>query len=234
MGNSILALVLDRLRQEGFRADVAYPGQKFPQITGTVAAVHIGRADGMEVTVEVSIICPAAMGGTQCELEALRAAEVLRQAGAACIQAGCSYEEVSRTYLVPIHATFMTSSGEEEGSVGLGFTVYVNGQKQPNAIAFSEEELTGCQAEFVSGEAMPVGTRRGSCLWQIQLEELIPAGAAEAAEGVGNFDLRVETQLKTETYSGCDWTSIRREFTGEGLRRIRRGIALGRKEEANG
>ena len=41
MGISILEQVLYRLRNEEFLADVAYPGQKFPQITKTVAAVHI-------------------------------------------------------------------------------------------------------------------------------------------------------------------------------------------------
>ena len=41
MGFSILDLVLDQLRQAGFQADVAYPGQKFPAISQPVAAVHI-------------------------------------------------------------------------------------------------------------------------------------------------------------------------------------------------
>ena len=66
MGYSILELVLRRLREEGFTADIAYPGQKFPQISQTVAAVHIDKVDraNLTVTMEVSIICPAAMGGT--------------------------------------------------------------------------------------------------------------------------------------------------------------------------
>ena len=40
MGYSILELVLRRLRQAGFRADVAFPGQQFPQIQDTVATVQ--------------------------------------------------------------------------------------------------------------------------------------------------------------------------------------------------
>ena len=108
MGYSILELVLQRLREEGFSADIAYPGQKFPQITEAVAAVHIEQVDraNLTVTLEVSIVCPAAMGGTACEVEALRATEVLRWAGAVCVQRGCTYDGVAQVYMVPILATF--------------------------------------------------------------------------------------------------------------------------------
>ena len=53
MGYSILELVLRRLREDGFTADIAFPGQKFPQISDTVAAVHIEKVDraNLEVTV---------------------------------------------------------------------------------------------------------------------------------------------------------------------------------------
>ena len=75
MGYSILELVLRRLREDGFTADIAFPGQKFPQIDDTVAAVHIEKVDraNLEVTVEINILCPASMGGTVCEMKALRA-----------------------------------------------------------------------------------------------------------------------------------------------------------------
>ena len=39
MGMSILDLVLMKLKQYGFTADVAFPGQKYPAISDTVAAV---------------------------------------------------------------------------------------------------------------------------------------------------------------------------------------------------
>ena len=80
MGYSILELVLRRLREEGFAASVAYPGQVFPQITETVAAVHIEKVDraNLTVTIEITMVCPASMGGTRCEMDALRATEILR------------------------------------------------------------------------------------------------------------------------------------------------------------
>lgn len=233
MGISILELVLRRLRQKNFTADVAYPGQKFPQIAEPVAAVHIAKVDRarLEVTVEVNIVCPGSMGGTACEVEALRATEVLRWSGAVCVQSGCSYDGVAQVYVVPILATFTAVTEADDCVVGPGFYVYINELQQYYAVSFSEEELTGCQAEFVMGESDPAGVSRGSRLWQIQLEELIPAGSPESAEPTGEFELRVVTDLKTETYYHCDWTSIRREFTKDGLRKIRRGFAMLREEK---
>ncbi len=233
MGISILELVLLRLREEGFAADVAYPGQKYPQISGTVAAVHIEKVDraNLTVTVEVSILCPAAMGGTACEVEALRATEALRWSGAVCIQNGCSYDGVSQVYVVSILATYTCITGEDDCTIGPGFSVYVANIYQRNAVSFSETELRGEEADYAMGQAAPVGVIPGNLGWEITLEELIPAGSPETAEPAGAFAVKVETDVKTEIYNHCRWTSIRREFTRQGLRRIRKGIALERLEE---
>jgi spore coat polysaccharide biosynthesis predicted glycosyltransferase SpsG len=42
--------------------------------------------------------------------------------------------------------------------------------------------------------------------------------------------VKILTDQKTEVYSGCRFTTIRREFTKQGLRRIRKGVALSREE----
>lgn len=233
MGISILELVLRRLRQENFTADVAYPGQKFPQITEPVAAVHIEKVDrsSLTVTVEVNIICPASMGGTACEVEALRATEVLRWAGAVCVQNGCTYDGVSQVYVVSILATFTCITEEDDCVLGPGFTVHINEVRQYYAVSFSEEERSGVQAEYVMGQSAPAGISQGSVLWYIQLEELIPAGSPETVEPEGTFQLKIETDVKTEVYYHCRWTSIKREFTREGLRRTRNGVSMLRQEE---
>lgn len=233
MGISILEWVLRCLREENFKADIAYPGQKFPRITEPVAAVHIEKVDraNLAVTVEVSIICPASLGGTTCEVEALRATEALRWSGAVCVQNGCTYDGVAQVYVVSIMATFTCITEEDSCTLGPGFYAYINDIIQPDVVAFSEEEVPGYQLEYATGEYAPVGISRGSCQWTIHLEELIPAGTPESAEPAGEFRLKIATDLKTEVYSGCRWTSIQREFTKEGLRRIRRGVALNREEE---
>lgn len=232
MGISILELVLRRLRQAGFNADVAFPGQKYPRVTEPVAAVHIEKVDraGMTVTVEVSILCPAAMGGTACELEALRATEALQWAGAVCIQNGCSYDGIAQVYVVQILATFMGVTEADTFYRGPGFEVYLEDVIQADAVAISVEEIPGKQPEYSMGEGAPSDYYPGASLWNITLEEQISSGSPEPREPDGEFTLKVVSMLKTELYSGCRWNSVYREYTKAGLRRVRKGVARKREE----
>lgn len=233
MGYSILELVLRRLREENFVADVAFPGQKYPLISETVAAVHIEKVERskLSVTVEVNIISPATVGGAACELEALRATEILRWSGAVCVQSGCTYDGISQVYVVSILATFTGITEKDDCIIGPGFAVYINEILQPYAICVTGEEEPGYQAEYVMGESLPAGASQGSQLWNIQLEELIPTGSPETVEPAGAFQMKIVTEVKTEIYYHCRWTSIKREHTQEGLRRIRKGISMLREEE---
>lgn len=228
MGISILELVLRRLRQANFTADVAYPGQKFPEITEPVAAVHIEKVDRsqMTVTVEVSIICPASLGGTSCEVEALRATNALRWAGAVCVQNGCTYDGVSQVYIVSVLATFTGITEEDSCTLGPGFLIYINERFQSHVTKFAEEEVLEREAEFSTGESAPIGISQGKHYWKITMEELIPAGNGEVADPVEPFQLRLESDAVIETYYHCKWTSIQRSFTREGLHRVRKGIAM--------
>lgn len=236
MGYSILELVLRRLRQAGFRADAAYPGQKYPQIGETVATAHIEKVDraNLTVTMEVSIISPAATGGTACEVEALRATEILRWAGAVCVQNGCTYDGVSQVYVVSILATFTGTTDESACVIWPGFYCYVNGNLQRFAVNIHIEELTGRQVECSMGEPTPMGVSEGCRYWTIELEEVIPAGSAVSAEPGWDFTLRLITDEKTEEFSPCNWISTRREYSKAGLRRIHKGVALSRKEITDG
>lgn len=232
LGNSILGLVVQKLREGNIAADTGYPGQKFPAITGPVAAVHLEKVDraNQTVTVEVDILCPASLGGAGCELEALRATELLHRAGAACIQSGCSYDGAGQVYAVAIQATFTASATAGGYAMGPGFTVFIAEEQQPWAAAFSSEETAQNEVQYGMGESEPVGISSGSRLWEITLEEQIPTGAEEAPEPDADFNLKIVTDSKTEIYTGCRWVSLRREFSGAGLRRIRRGIAMSREE----
>ena len=232
MGISILELVLRRLREENFLADVAFPGQKYPKITEPVAAVHIEKVDrsNLSVTVEVNIICPAELGGTYCEVEALRATEVLRWAGATCIQNGCEYDGLAQVYLVSVLATFTCITEADDCVLGPGFRVYQEGILQPFTVSFQAEQDIDVAAQYEMGEDAPIGIRKGKWLWTLRLEELIPAGNLEAKDPEGTFEIRVESDTVTEVYYHCRWTSVRREFTRQGLRRIRTGISMLRQE----
>ena len=232
MGYSILELVLRRLREDGFTADIAYPGQMFPQVSEPVAAVHIEKVDraNLEVTVEVSIICPASMGGTACEVQALRATEVLRWAGAVCVQNGCTYDGIAQVYVVSVLATFTGVTEAEDCTVWQGFYCYVDGLLHRFVVGFTAVQETGGKAEYVIGEANPIGTSLGANAWELRVEELIPVGSPEFDSPSEPCAVKIVTEQKTEVYSGCRWISVRREFTKQGLRRIRTGIALTREE----
>ena len=233
MGISILEQVLRRLRNAEFQADVAYPGQKFPQITKTVAAVHIEKVDraNMTVTLEVNIITPASLGGTTCELEALRATEVLQWDGAVCIQNGCSYDGSSQVYVVTVLATYTCVTEADSCTLGPGFGVYINDNYLPFVISFAEEEVRDHTAVFSMGEPTPVGISLGSRIWNITLEERILPGSPEVPEPAGAFKLRIERPAGIETFYHCRWNSIRREMDQSGLRRIRTGISMLREVE---
>ena len=236
MGNSILELVLRRLRQAGFRADAAYPGQKYPQIGETVATAHIGKVDrnNLTVTMEVSIISPAATGGTACEVEALRATEILRWSGAVCIQNGCVYDGVSQVYVVSILATFTGTTDENACVIWPGLYCSLDGILQRFAPHVRIEEVTGRQVEFATGEAVPAGVSEGCHYWNIELEEVIPAGSSVSAEPETGFVMKFVTDDKTEEFSGCVWQTTSRAYSKEGLHRIHRGVALARKEVTDG
>lgn len=232
MGFSILDLVLDQLRQAGFQADVAYPGQKFPSISQPVAAVHIERVDraALTVTVSVNVLCPASQGGTACEVVALRVTETLRWTGAVCVQNGCRYDGVAQVYAVEVLATFTGIAEEDNCTIWPGFYIYINDVLHRFVTAFSEEEQTGAAASYAMGESRAQGIRSGKRERTLYLEERIPAGSPELDMPEGVFRLKIVTNQKSHCYTGCRWGSIQREFTQQGLRKVCRGIALGREE----
>lgn len=233
MGISILEMVLRLLRQEDFTADIAYPGMKYPVLTEPVVAVHLEKVDrsSLEVTVEVTIICPAFLGGTTCELEALRATEVLRWNGAKCIQHGCSYDGLAQVYQVSVMATFTGITEEDSCTIGPGFTVHLSGIYHPYAIGFTATETADHAACYEMGETAPIGLSPGSTLWKLELEELIPAGSPEAEQPADLFELKLTTEIQTEHYYHCRWTSVKREFTRDGLRKTRVGYAMSKEVE---
>lgn len=236
MGHDRLEQVLTLLRQAGFSAEAAYPGQSIPLLTKAVAAAYIHKVDSaaLTVTVGVTVLCPARLGGSTCEVEALRATDALCAAGAMCVQSGCTFDRASQNYAVEILASFSEAGTGSTAESPAYFSVYMDGIQQTCAVAFREEEKSGCQAEYITGESLPRAISAGSRLWTIRLEEQFPLGTAEPAEPEDSFTLVVKTAGKTETYSGCRWTAITREFSQSGLHRVRTGIALRREEVSNG
>lgn len=231
MGYSILELVLRRLREEGFTASAAYPGQVFPEITDTVATVHIDQVNRSEltVTIEVTMVTPASMGGNRCEMDALRATEILRWSGAVCVQQGCRYDGAAQVYMVSILATYTGVTDEDSCVIWPGFYCYVDDRYHRYAVDFQSEQTLDTQLVHGMGAASALGCQPGKESWKIRLEELIPAGSDEIQEPEGEFEVKVISDLITETFTGCRWTSVQRQRSRQGLRRIRSGYALSRE-----
>jgi hypothetical protein len=170
------------------------------------------------------------MGGTACEVKALEATEVLRWAGAVCVQRGCTYDGIAQVYVVSVLATFTGVTEADDCTVWPGFYCYVDNQLHRFAIGFTAVQQTGAAAQYVIGEAVPVGTSLGTTAWEIELEELIPVGSPEIENPSEPCVVKIVTDQKTEVYSGCRWITVRREFSKQGLHRIRAGVALLREE----
>ena len=236
MGALILNKVQDALEIAGFSVNTAFPGQKYPQIREMAAAVHMEKMDGtsQEMTVEVDILCPAAMGGTVCEYQAFQATEALTSVGARCIQNGCVYHASTNTFCVTIHATFSGNTQSEDGTIGLGFQVYINNVLQPHATGFVSNKETDNKVIYTVGTTLPEDSTAGPFLHTFQLDELIPIGETSPEDHMDTFTIRVETENTVERFFACRWNSVRQEYTKAGMKRIRKGIARIREEISNG
>lgn len=228
MEQSILSLVVQTLRSAGFAADCAYPGCMTAPPAKSVAAVHIHKVDraALTVTVDVRIVSPAAHGGTACELDALRATEVLNTMGASCVQNGCQYDSIARIYSVSILASFNCVTQADSCILGPGFSVKIQGIAIEFASMFSAEKCVDTQCFHEMGENEIAAIRRGEWTWKLILEERIPPGFVEPIQNVENFTLQLQKQNgMVEFYQGCYWTSEKKSYTREGIYRVRVGFA---------
>lgn len=228
MGNDILNLVLQKLREAGFPADKAYPGHPRKYLEETSAAVHIARVDVAQslAVVEVCLVTPSSLGGVQCELDAIRAMKAVQTLGAECVLEGCKYEGMAQAYVAQFQAEFTCEANGDSFVPGPGFSLTADGVPLPYVRSFQTEQVRERDPQYAMGEPHPVGISEGGCIWKLQLEELIPVGAAETVLSPETAVLTVKRGAAQETYQGCSWTSMRRELTRAGLRRIYTGIAM--------
>lgn len=234
MDNPILTQVLQLLRDAGFSAQHAFPGQKFSGLENCVAAAHILHAEPgkQTVTVEVLVVCPAAMGGTACETEALKATRALCAAGGECVQSGCSYDSLARVYTVPVKAVFPWALAV--GEPAPEFTVWISGRQIPNAIRIAVEETAESKAHYTMGSGAPAGIGTGPVAWKLTLEERIDGETAQRQPDPAEFSLKISRNGYWELYGTCRWISRQREWTRDGFRQISKAIALTHQEGQDG
>lgn len=232
MGSVVLENVVTALGDSGLPAALAYPGSPFPMLTQPVAAVHLKQVDSTSrtATVEVLVLCPASLGGAVCQERALEALRVLWALGAVCRQESCQFDRVSQCFQVSLTAAFTQVVPDESGEVTAGFSVAIDDVLQNACTLFRAQLDTGAEPEYVAAEPVAVASHGGCLRWTLHLEEQIPIGTEEPEDPEGEFTLTVDTGKECWQYLGCRWVTVTREYTTQGLRRIRTGFALSRKE----
>jgi len=90
------------------------------------------------------------------------------------------------------------------------------------------------QPDILQMMAQDIGLEAEGTVWgyfAAEGTEMLGYIVVEKAEPVGAFTLEISTDVKTELYYNCRWTSVKREFSREGLRKTRKGIAMLRQEQ---
>lgn len=219
MGQTIVEMVIEGLSGAGIRADEAYPGRRIPALTGPVASVRLGKVDRAVRTtaVEITILSPASSGGSLCETTALQAVAVLQANNGTCVKNVCKFDEMADVFYIEIQAEFLGTPLVGKWSPGPGYAITIGGQAMEYVVGFSATRKTDDTATSIS-----------TALWSITLEELLPPGTSEPADPQEPFALTVSRSNGEELFSGCTWTSVRREDTLRGIRQVRNATAKAR------
>lgn len=219
MGQTIVGQVIEALKAVDIRADEAYPGGRIPALTGSVAAVRLGKVDRSVRTtsVEVIIMSPAAAGGGVCETTALRAVDALQDMGATCVKDVCRFDEMADVFYIEIDVRFFGTAMEGDWSGGPGFSILIGEQAMNQVVRFSAQRSTDENTAAIS-----------DAKWKFTMEELLPPGTSEPADPTEPFALTVSRSGGEEIFAGCTWISVKREDTIKGVSQIRVGLAQSR------
>lgn len=219
MGQTIVSQVIDALQAVDIRADEAYPGGRIPALTGAVAAVRLGKVDRAVRTtaVEVTVMSPAASGGSLCEAIALRAVEALQDMGGTCVKNVCKFDEMADVFYIEIEAEFFGTAMEEKWSAGPGYAITIGAQAMEHVVSFAIQRSIDDEVTSIS-----------KAKWKFTLEELLVPGTSEPADPTEPFALTVSRSNGEEILSGCTWISVKREDTIKGISQVRVGTATAR------
>ena len=216
---TIVSNVIEALAAKGIRADEAYPGRRIPALTDAVAAVRLGKMDRAVRTtaVEVVIMSPFSAGGSHCEGVALRAVAVLQNMGGTCVKHVCKFDEMADVFYIQIDAEFFGTALEGKWSAGPGYSITIGLQPMEHVVSFLAQRGTDKDVTVIT-----------DAQWVFTMEELLPAGTSEPMDPVAPFTLTVTRSNGEEIFTGCSWTSVKREDTIRGVSQIRSGVATSR------
>ena len=219
MGQTIVAKVIEILQGVDIRADEAYPGGRIPALTGPVAAVRLGKVDREVRTtaVQTIIMSPADQGGAVCDATALRAIQAMEDNGATCQKELCRFDNMADVFYTEITAEFLGVALESKWSPGPGYAISIGYQDMEWAVGFSIQRRTDEEITAIA-----------NAKWEFTLEELLGPGSVDPPDPTEPFVLTVTRAMTDEVFTGCTWTSVKREDTIRGIRQIRTGVAKAR------
>ncbi len=219
MGRLILDQIVQRLNDNGIRAQAAYPPEFINRITSPVAALSIDEVDGKQhtVTLLVEILGPRTNGGRSTQIRALQAVEVLEEEGAVCRQGGCKFVSKSNVFRVPIWATFQGIARAEDMITFSGYQIMAGTIFMNHACGFTSwQELEDVEESLLNAP------------WKFQVEEFFPWGEEDTMEAAEPFNLEVRSNSGVETYLDSKWVGRKRIVEKRGIRQIREGLANNR------
>lgn len=221
MGQSIVKRVIQILNDGGIPAQEAQPAGRMVNILVPVAAVSIQsiEQEKREATVRVEIVAMASEGGAHCEDTAMKAYELLRDAGGVCSVERCTFQGKTGVFTMPVLATF-SGDAYRKNWVPLEdlwntFTVELGGNTLSYATAFTATQAV----------SDPETEELSDMSWNFTVEEWIPAGKSAPESPVGVFLMTVITDATREQFEGCSMTVVQRQMEESGVKQVRKGVA---------
>lgn len=204
-----LTMVMDVLNGGGVRSRRGYPGEKYIRPESSVTAVNVYSVENGDIVVAAEVF---AVRAEDCENTADQAVGVLEAAGFTCAVGSCQFHEKMGLFSMRILVRRVEQAQ-------LQCVVYLNKAQMPYVTAFLASS-TAELSQHTSDEGV-VEILRGTKVWSLTVEELIPADVAPELDTQDSFMLAVERDGGVEVYRECRWETVRREETTEGVRLTR-------------
>ncbi len=235
--------VLEALRSHSIPAERGFPGHWKPQVTVPAAAVSLQSLTQETLTLSVQIYCPPHMGGSMCEDTAADAAFALLPLEGQFKIGPCRYDRTAGLFCVDISLSWSLLPPEapeeapedppEDVPAVLDCSVSINGSPLPYLKGFSCKESADLQQIHAIGEGT-VEARRENIHWILTVEELLPSDLPPVAPESFDFNLVLTRSGGRETYTFCNWESILRQETLQGIRQVRVARSWGERRLSDG
>lgn len=202
------------LSSGGIRARRGYPTEKYFFPESPVAAVNLHSADQDTVVVAAEIFAQKA---TDCENAAWEAMGLLTAQGASCSADGCQFQRMMGLYSLRVLARWKPEA--ESTAQNNDIHLYCNGAHMNYVTGFSA--VSTAELYRFTAEDGTVSILRKTPMWELTVEELFPPDMAPQEEPENDFTLEIRREGGSERFPQCQWETIKRTETAEGVRQVR-------------